>query len=181
MKLDSRVIECKKPLDCYDTQEAKDYIGKYCYFSNQLEDFSDLDIFTDVCAIEHDRHIGILKKVSDSLFRPFKMRDVDDYYGVCDFTYILPMEWLNKEKSEKKCRPFTSTEFIEKFEFTLGMVIRFRDIHTRYEYKTVFSGYRWCDDVFEVFLNGSWIDMPTLLDTYECYEDNEWKKFGVEE
>lgn len=29
MELDKRIIEGKKPLDCYDTQEAKDYIDEF--------------------------------------------------------------------------------------------------------------------------------------------------------
>ena len=33
MKLDSRIIEGKTYLDCYDTEIAKKFIGKECYLS----------------------------------------------------------------------------------------------------------------------------------------------------
>lgn len=163
--LDERIISGKKPLTAFDVMESK-FIGTDCYFSDKPSDFGDLSNCQIGCLLSRNVITGAFSATKNNS------------YAV--FNYCLPCEWV-EEKKEPKYRPFTGIEFIEKFEFTLGLVIRFRDIHTRYEYKTVFSGYRWFDDVFEVFLNGNWIDMPTLFSTYEWYEDNKWKKFGVEE
>lgn len=39
MKLDPRIIEGKKPLTALDTDVAKQFIGKECYFADNIEDF----------------------------------------------------------------------------------------------------------------------------------------------
>ena len=39
MNLDPRIIEGKRPLDCFDTDAAKEFIGKACYFGINIEDF----------------------------------------------------------------------------------------------------------------------------------------------
>ena len=46
MKLDSRIIDGKKPLTCFDSDEAKQFIGQEGYFSNDKTDFQDLN---DAC------------------------------------------------------------------------------------------------------------------------------------
>ena len=172
MELDSRIIEGKKPLDCFDVSVAKEFIGKECYFSDSLSDFLRLSCFTD-CPSEH-RRIGTLRLVSEIEASPFYLSDLHSCL------YILPCEWVKEEKKESKYRPFTGIEFAEKFDLKLGGIIRLKHIITQYRYKTIFTGYRWNGDDFEVFLNGDWINMLTLLNTYEYDEDNEWKKFGVE-
>lgn len=43
IELDKRIIEGKKPLTCLDTEQAKQFIGKQCYFADNIEDFSNLD------------------------------------------------------------------------------------------------------------------------------------------
>lgn len=43
MKLDPRIKEFKKPLTPFDTEEAKKYIGKECYFSCVSTDFGELE------------------------------------------------------------------------------------------------------------------------------------------
>ena len=170
IKLDARIRSMN------DIQNVCSYndnlVGCKGYFFNN---------FVSARSLKDTCHYGILTKIDEEYVSDmcFKGEFESDDGSYSFFRFFIPENSL--VPVDKKYRPFTGTEFIEKLEFTLGLVIRFRDIHTRYEYKTVFSGYRCCDDVFEVFLNGSWIDMPTLLDTYECYEDNEWKKFGVEE
>ena len=36
MKLDSRILEGKKPLDCFDVEEAKQFIGKKGYLPSKI-------------------------------------------------------------------------------------------------------------------------------------------------
>ena len=43
MELDKRIIKGKRPLTCFDTEQAMQFIGKQCYFSDDATDFMDLD------------------------------------------------------------------------------------------------------------------------------------------
>lgn len=39
MKIDPRIKKDKRPLSCFDTDAAKEFIGKACYFGINIEDF----------------------------------------------------------------------------------------------------------------------------------------------
>lgn len=174
MDLDKRIIKGKKPLDCFDAKDAKrakHFVGKKGFFGGFKSQFMDLDT-CPMCVLD-------------------ELKEFDDFDGESPFLtsckhcyrFFLPEEWV--KEPEKKYRPFTGSEFAEKFDCMLGKVIRLREKRpeyslTEYEYKTVLTGYRWCGDIFEVFLNSNWINLSTLLETYEHYENSEWCKFGVE-
>lgn len=165
MELDPRILEGKKPLDCFDTKIAEQFLGKKGYFSDYLNEY------THICNTEED--------VLQSLDEPHD----EAYVGTRNkWEFFLPAEWV---KPEKKYRPFTCIEFAEKFNLKLNSIITLRSVPANdrpcYNYKVVFTGYRWCDDVFQVFLNGHWLDLPELLELYEYEENGEWHKFGVEE
>jgi hypothetical protein len=49
MKLDPRIIENKKPLTCFDAEEAKQFIGKEGYFNNNLSRFCYLNNCVNAC------------------------------------------------------------------------------------------------------------------------------------
>lgn len=171
MELDKRILTGKTYLDCFNVEIAKNFINKECYFTDNVSDFQNLSVFDD-----EERHRGIdtLYKIDGSKIYPFYMSDEPEGTSA---RYILPCEWVKKEPTY---RPFTGIEFAEKFDLKLGGIIRLKNIISQYRYKTIFTGYRWNGDDFEVFLNGGWLNMITLLNTYEYDEDNEWKKFGVE-
>lgn len=167
IELDKRIISGKKPLTAFDEIDSK-FIGKDCYFSDYAGDYGDLSNCQKGCLLSINGKIGFNATKNNSY---------------ASFNYCLPCEWV--EEPKKKYRPFTGIEFAEKFDCMLGKVIRLREKRpeyslTEYEYKTVFTGYRWCGDVFEVFLNSNWINLSTLLEKYEHYENSEWCKFGVE-
>ena len=88
------------------------------------------------------------------------------------------------KEPEKKWRPYTGIEFTGKIDLWVGHIIRIRDLFDsagqEYEYKIMFVGYRWYNNIVEVFINGCWIDLLTLFKLYEYYEDGEWHKFGIE-
>ena len=43
MELDKRIVPGKRPLSCFDTEQAWRFMGKQCYFSNDARDFMNLD------------------------------------------------------------------------------------------------------------------------------------------
>lgn len=180
MELDKRIIEGKRPLTCIDIEQAKEFVGKLCLFSDSYVNYKNIREY-EKCP----QYTGILHIVEDAkrfhseedyIFR----NETDGYL----YSLVLPLEWVKPEEPEKKYRPYTADEFIDKFEFWIGRVIRVRDkkseyARTQYEYKTVFTGYRQCIGGIEVFLNGKWYTMHTLLGSFEYMENNEWKPFGV--
>lgn len=170
MELDKR-ISGKRPLDCVDSETAKEFIGKKGYFANCIQAFQDLE------STDYQLVYATLKEVDSQRIIAF----TDDFDG--ESCYFLPKEWV--KEPEKKLRPYTGIEFAEKFGIWVGHVIRIRDrpenAGQEYEYKIMFVGYRWYKGMFEVFINGCWIDLITLFELYEYMEDGEWHKFGVEE
>lgn len=168
--LDKRILDGKKPLTAFDEIDSK-FIGAECYFSDEAIDFVNVVL---------NCQKGRLSSVGEitGLFNATK----NNSYAV--FHYCLPVEWVKEEKKEPKYRPYTVKEFIDKFEFWVGMSIRLREKDTglcrgTYEYKTVFTGYRWCDECVEVSLNGKWYTMHTLFGSFEYMENGEWQPFGV--
>ena len=165
IELDKRIISGKKPLTAFDEIDSK-FIGKDCYFSDYAGDYGDLSNCQKGCLLSIDGKIGFNATKNNSY---------------ASFNYCLPCEWV--KEPEKKWRPYTGIEFTEKFDLWVGNIIRIRDLFNtagqEYEYKILFVGYRWYKGIFEVFINGCWIDLVILFKLYEYMEDGEWHKFGV--
>lgn len=81
MKLDPRIKEGCKPFTMFDTDAAKEFIGKKGFFHDNLEVFYDMD--DNAWQIE----FGTLKKVSDIINAPFF---ITQRYGL---KYFLPLEY----------------------------------------------------------------------------------------
>ena len=113
MELDKRIIEGKKPLDCFDAENEelmKSFLNKEGYFSNNLENFCLLD--------------GCFKRLLSNVFKERKSCFTDDEGR--DWKFFLPVEWVkeSEKEPEKKYRSFTLAEWIEQHE--IGEVIHYR-------------------------------------------------------
>ena len=114
MKLDTRIMSGKKPLDCFDTEEAESYVGKKCYFSDDMFPFANMSDKTNDSLI----YRGTLLKVWPDGSDPYES-DSQRFY-----TFCLPCDWVTVEK---KYRPFTDTkEFFIKTNFEEGDLIHVR-------------------------------------------------------
>ena len=92
MELDKRIIEGKKPLDCFDAENEelmKSFLNKEGYFSNNIENFCLLD--------------GCFKRFLSNVFKEVKSCFNDDEGR--DWKFFLPVEWV--KEPEKKYRSFT--------------------------------------------------------------------------
>ena len=168
MKLDSRIIEGKKPLDCFKVSVAKEFIGKECYFSDSLSDFSRLSCFADFPS-EH-RRVGTLRLVSETDVSPFYLSDL---HSCC---YILPCEWV--KESEKKYRAFTIKEFQQKY--SVGSVFQIRQKQNRFTESVVqYTGYKVYEE--RIYLGITDFTLDELFENFEKLVDGDWKPFGVEE
>ena len=173
MKLDSRILEGKKPLTCFDTEEAKRFIGKECYFSNYLCNFNNINSIAPR---------ALLHNITED-------KDASNPYYSCPgyFAYCLPCEWV-EEKKEPKYRPFSLEEFLKIFD--VGDQIGFRSKDNGEVKYAMFVGYT--DDFFadntdrsdgenDVMIGIYRFSLSYLFENYDLYFEDEWQPFGIEE
>lgn len=174
MELDSKILDGKKPLDCFTISVAKEFVGKECYFSDSLSDFARLSCFTD-CPSEH-RRIGTLLLVSETEVSPFYLSDLHSCL------YILPCEWVKPEEHEKKYRPYSLSEWIEQHE--IGDIIHYRSKYGT-ELRHMYLGTRHKlesrNGYVLITLGDASYSLECLFEDYEIEIDGEWVPFGVEE
>lgn len=175
MELDKRIKEGKRPLTCFDTEQAMQFIGKQCYFSDDATNFMDLD-----------------KADGDSMFYVAELQNIWTAEEYCfadnsnDWCFILPCEWVEEEKKEpeKKYRPYTLAEWVNSHE--IGEVIHCRNEHGQ-EFRVMYTGYVIDngEDIQDTRTTGRimLINMGYLLqELFERYEiciNGEWQPFGV--
>jgi hypothetical protein len=166
MELDKRIKEGKRPLNCFDTEQAKQFIGKKCYFSDDARDFMNLD-----------------KADGDTLFYVAELQNIWTAEEYCfadnsnDWCFILPCEWVEEEKKEpeKKYRALTLNEFLERFKIGEALYIRFK--RDKAERVVVFTEHH--NSV--VCLGMREYNLATLSNCYEYFDGKEWQPFGIEE
>ena len=149
MKLDSRIIKGKKPLDCFDIDIAKQFIGKKGFFGSHESQFMNLDSCPK-CVVDE------LKEVDNYDDCPFMTS------GNFGYKRFLPEEWVKEPK--KKYRPYTLAEWIEQYT---GYVIDdgedVQDIRTTGRIMLINAGY----------------SLENLFEDYEIEMNGEWLPFGV--
>jgi hypothetical protein len=176
MELDKRIKEGKRPLTCFDTEQAKQFIGKKCYFSDDARDFMNLD-----------------KADGDTLFYVAELQNIRTAEEYCfadnsnDYRFILPLEWVGEEKKEpeKKYRPYSLEEFFKIFK--VGDLIVFRmkiydEIKCAMYTGYITDGFRIDDKkpgACDVMLGASNYSLFSLFEDFELFYDGEWQPFGV--
>lgn len=86
MKLDPRIYKDKKPLDCFDIQKTKKFLGVKGYFSPYIDCFSDLKL----------THYGTLLGIDDKSTTPYGCDD-DSYYA-----FFLPAAWVKNTEEQQQ-------------------------------------------------------------------------------
>ena len=177
MKLDSRIIEGKKPLTCFDTEEAKKFIGEKGYFNHNLSRFC----YLKNCTPAYLRNIFVR---SESCFEASRI----DWPNT-DYKYFLPAEWVKPEEPEcKECkwRPFTLDEFIDRFDLEVGtrvFLIRYKT-HPEHQKRLLLTGLIHDKDpgLCGVCLGGFQFTFSDLFDMFDVrFGEKDWQPFGVEE
>ena len=172
MKLDSRILEGKKPLDCFDVEEAKQFIGKKGYFCDHRSGFTNIsnlveDVLRDITP--DDNYCEVYKTNCTS------------------WEYFLPKEWIkeSEEKPEKKYRAFSLNEFLEKYD--VGDLVKIRRNGYEEVEHAMFTGYitdvERIDDktpgACEIMLGIFHYSLLDLFKDFELFYNGEWQPFGV--
>lgn len=162
MKLDPRIIEGKRPLTCFDSEFAKQFIGKTGFFTDKLEQFCDLDELPKT-----------------------ELRKVWQNETYCFFTsltmhkYFLPAEWV--KEPEPKWRAFKDHAEYKEFlnDGIIESWVKIKDKSTDKIYELMYVGGG--DD--KICLGGMMFLVSRLFDTFELFNEStgQWQPFGVEE
>lgn len=165
MELDKRIIKGKRPLTCFDLEEAKAFIGKECYLSNNMGCFSDLN-----CGVENKE---IKKAELTNISNSAPCYEIPGFY----YDFCLPCEWVKPEEPEKKYRAFTLSEWIDQHE--IGDVIHYRCKSGRIELRHMYLGTRHTQESVKITLGDSSYSLECLFEEYEIEVNGEWQPFGV--
>lgn len=179
MELDNRIIKGKRPLNCIDVDQAKEFVGKPCLFSDNYRNYKDIKDYA-----ENPQYTGILTIRSDKQADPFSdkqeypFRNEND--GYC-YSLVLPLEWV--KKPEKKYRPFTNEEFVKLFDLGKFRSIRLKDgLYERLERLIITDIYIQGDTLYVKLSNGdTGYNTLYFLNRCEYFNGEEWKPFGMEE
>ena len=160
MELDKRIIEGKKPLDCFDTEIAKQFIGKKGYFTNSLGRY----------LVLKNTWNGTLDEIQSDLEQCFYDCESEGY-----FQYFLPAEWV--KEPEKKYRAFSLSEWINQHE--IGDVIHYRSKSERIEAHIMYMGTYHHKNKGTIVLGVASFTLDCLFEDYEIEMNGEWQPFGV--
>lgn len=169
MQLDSRIIEGKKPLTCFDTEEAKQFLGKWGYFNNNLNRF---------CYLKNCNR-GCLRNIFVQNEKCFV--SISDYPDT-DYKYFLPAEWV---KNEPEWRPYLIDDWLQEHNF--GDMIEFRTKTNHIEITAMFIGMDSGPQNGEtrIMLGGGAYSFDLLFEHYELIDKTHdgkfaWRPFGIE-
>lgn len=168
MELDKRIKEGKRPLTCFDVEEAIQFIGKECYFAHEIEVFENLDrcyfsrlLGFDTC----DKSI------------PFAVANASR-----DYEFFIPEDWVLPEEPEKKYRAFSLNEFSELYAIGDVVTYRIKDCETIEQ--SMLIGFQSSDDEDipgdgYVLIGNCRYSLKELFNNYELNYQNKWQPFGV--
>lgn len=178
MKLDSRINKRFGPLTCFQTDEAKAFLGQHGYFTDSISTFENLDtpVFSTLTRVGRN-------KTDDRCFH--------DIEGL-SWAFFLPEAWVSCE-SGKKFRAYSLKEFTERH--IIGEVVIFRKKGEVTEYHWQYSGFETHPDLVEampgngvIFLGPKCFRLSALFNDYEMLvwdtdnpDEKVWQPFGVKE
>ena len=183
-KLDKRiqkVTDIKTPFS-EDFEELSNYIGFNVYGADDVNCFHDLD----VCFFGTLKHVD--NDDSELINYPFI---ISDSKYVRSFHYmILEKDLELKEKKEKKYRPYTLNEFLDKYTVCANIRIRQKDRTCQYFGKLIGyefptdsnTGKQKGDNDAVVCIGGYNFKLIELFTDYEQYDNMKdiWVPCGVE-
>lgn len=172
MILDSRIKEGKRPLTCLDVEQAREFVGKECIFSDFFFNYLDIEKFNIDNDNEHTGILSIDDNLSDYIFK-------NDRNKSC-YRFILPCEWVKLPRAPEFV-PYTLDTW--QHEFNPGDVITFRgkvgSNRDGSQYKCIYAGWRQDSAPDAIIILGLWgFTFKELFELYEIYRDNTWEPFG---
>lgn len=170
MKLDKRIKEGKRPVTCFDVENAKQFIGKKGYFSHYIDNYADLK----------NTVLGTLTSTGDTFHESFVCTEepFDNYY----YEFFIPAEYVKPEESEKKYRAFSLNEFSELY--AIGDVVTYRLKDCEVIEQSMLIGFQSSDDEDipgngYVLIGNCRYGFMELFNNYELKHLDHWQPFGI--
>lgn len=172
MILDSRIKEGKRPLTCIDVEQAREFVGKECIFSDFFFNYLDIEKFNIDNDNEHTGILSIDDNLSDYIFK-------NDRNKSC-YRFILPCEWVEQPK-KTEFEPYTLDTWGQ--DFKPGDVVFFRGKEDTPKennyYKCMYLGYLENENNRILVILGPWLfTFFELFELYEIYRNGNWEPFG---
>ena len=161
MELDKRIKEGKRPLTCFDTEQAKQFIGKKGYFSHYVDNYADLK----------NTALGALGGTGDTFHESFVCTEepFDNY----DYEFFLPAEWV--KEPEKKYREYKDLdEFFDVTGLEIGDLIKLKFPGNNVAELLIVGG---CNN--GLFIGIHKYTFKQLFEIVEISIRGEWQPFGV--
>lgn len=169
MELDKRIEALTDILSvtvgCHDWE----LMTKKGYFANSIFDFKDLKrlcVYGEYAGWREHNQCFLCKQAGDETY----------------YSYFIPEDsLLPEEKPEKKYRPYTKHEFLNKFECGKPINIRRKDDYINFFIETMPSVKidNLSDDVHVRLFEGIF-NLKRLFDEFEWQKSNgEWQPFGM--
>lgn len=161
MELDKR-IKSIDSIRCFNTNND-DCLGKFGYFTNYVTNFDDLNLIRNgICVFKDGERF------------PFYAGTIENQ----KFQYFIPeSELLPKEK---KFRPYTLDEFLDRFHIGEVIVVRSKATPNTM-YHVLFVGYlENGKNEMNIILGQYRFSLQELFSSHEHFYNGRWKPFGVE-
>ena len=173
MILDKRILNGKRPLTCLDLEEAREFKGKVCIFSDSYVNYKNILEY-----MKNPQYVGILELDNSEETEDYIFRNAHDGYKYC---LALPLEWVYD--LEPKYRPYKSTlEFFDDIGLSIGGIIHYRRKSDGTEYQSYIAGTSHeVNGVETVFFCNEYYTMRALFDYCEIATSDGWRPFGIKE
>lgn len=174
MELDSRIKEGKRPLTCIDIEQAREFVGKQCLFSDSYNNFVDIGKYA-----KNTQYIANLS-IEENPTTHDEYVFINNYDGY-RYRLALPLEWIEQGPGNKiDFKKYTLDTWQQ--EFKPGDVIIFTEKEDTSDegnyFKFLYSGYvKHPDNCIRVVL-GPWLFSFEELLTYKINRDGTWEPFG---
>lgn len=176
IELDKRIISGKKPLTCFDAEQARNFVTKNCYLTNDISLFSDLNAFKNVewgNSPVYEGVVDTLTNINTEVTLIFET-------SYRRWKFCIPCEWVKeKKKAKKNYRPFTISEFIQKY--SVGELFKIREKQNRFTVSELqYVGHK----VYEprIYLGITDFTLDELFENFEmCINNDCWIPFGTRE
>lgn len=165
MELDKRIKEGKRPLTCFDLEQAKDFVGKKGYFSHYIDNYADLK----------NTVLGTLTSTGDTFHESFVCTEepFDNYY----YEFFIPAEYVKPEEPEKKYREYKDLgEFFDVTGLETGDLIKLKFPGNNVAELLIVGG---CNN--GLFIGIHKYTFKQLFEMVEISISGEWQPFGIEE
>ena len=162
MELDKRIAKDKTYIDCFETELAKEFIGKECYLSNDVASFANIN----------NLYKAVLKEVDEEAINPYTLENTRWRHSS---NFILPCEWVKPEEPEKKYREYKDLdEFFDVTGLEIGDLIKLKFPGNNVAELLIVGS---CDN--GLFIGIHKYTFKQLFEMVEISISGEWQPFGV--